>query len=156
MTKTKSIHGRLVLFVSACALSAFMAGATFAQDRQDGLAERDTRLADLMVIIQLRHAKLWYAAKLENWPLAAYQIDLLSVALEEAAELAPGLPFEVDGATAPLAETIAAQDAASFDSAFHTMTDACNGCHATADVGFIEIRVPARASPYSNQVFGAP
>ena len=28
------------------------------------------RLADLMVVIQIRHAKLFYAAKAKNWPLA--------------------------------------------------------------------------------------
>jgi hypothetical protein len=32
-------------------------------------------LGDIMGKIQLRHIKLWFAGKLKNWELAAYEVD---------------------------------------------------------------------------------
>lgn len=124
-----------------------------AQEQSEQPASHAANLGDLMIVAQLRHAKLWYAAKLGNWPLAAYEADRLSATLQRASSLRPDLATEP---AAPIAEAIAAQDQAAFDDAFHEMTNRCNSCHMAADVGFIQIRVPARASPYSNQIFGDP
>ena len=42
------------------------------------------RLSDLMVVIQIRHAKLFYAVKARNWPLADYELEQLVGTLKEA------------------------------------------------------------------------
>ena len=47
------------------------------------------RLADLMVVIQIRHAKLFYAVKARNWPLADYELEQLVGSLVEAGRYYP-------------------------------------------------------------------
>src|SRR6202790_4123196 len=41
-------------------------------------------LGDFMTATQLRHAKLWFAGKENNWDLAAYEIDEIMEGLEDA------------------------------------------------------------------------
>lgn len=144
-----------ILFAFAMAFSSFAICATSAQEQPERSATDGADLANLMMFVQLRHAKLWYAANLGNWPLAAYEVDRLSASFRQAAHLRADLPFDDDVASA-LTAAIAAQDAASFEDAFRGMTDTCNACHDAAGFGFIAIRVPARSSPYSNQMFASP
>jgi hypothetical protein len=47
------------------------------------------RLSDIMVVIQVRHSKLFYAAKAKNWPLANYEYDQLVASLSEAERYYP-------------------------------------------------------------------
>src|SRR4029434_5326467 len=52
-------------------------------------------LGEFMTATQLRHAKLWFAGKQNNWDLAAYEIDEIKEGLEEARRLHPthdGIP----------------------------------------------------------------
>src|SRR5262249_8005861 len=44
-------------------------------------------LGEFMTATQLRHAKLWFAGKQNNWDLAAYEIDEIKEGLEDAARL---------------------------------------------------------------------
>lgn len=136
--------------------STFFAVGAFAQDRPNDPAVSEDSLGDIMILVQLRHAKLWYAAKLGNWRLAAYEAERLSATLQRATRFRPDLPFADCNQVDLVADAIAATDEPSFDSAFRDMTDWCNSCHQAADVEFIAIRVPTRTSPYSNQVFGTP
>jgi hypothetical protein len=46
-------------------------------------------LGQFMTATQLRHAKLWFAGKQNNWDLAAYEIDEIKEGLEDAARLHP-------------------------------------------------------------------
>lgn len=39
--------------------------------------------------IQMRHAKLWFAGKAKNWQLAAYELDEIKEAFEDAAKYQP-------------------------------------------------------------------
>ena len=41
-------------------------------------------LGDMMAGIQLRHAKIWYAAKHKNWDLADYELRQLEANLKQA------------------------------------------------------------------------
>ena len=41
-------------------------------------------LGEFMTATQLRHAKLWFAGKMNNWDLAAYEIDQIKEGLEDA------------------------------------------------------------------------
>src|ERR1700754_3536585 len=46
-------------------------------------------LGEFMTATQLRHAKLWFAGKNNNWDLAAYEIDEIREGFEDAAKLHP-------------------------------------------------------------------
>ena len=119
-------------------------------------------LGDMMVAIQLKHSKLWYAAKFNNWPLADYELGQLSANLKEAARFYPNMPASDITATDKLAvqigESIKAKNHAQFDQSFAQMTTECNRCHEAASRPFIYIRRPGSGgltypSPYSNQIF---
>jgi len=45
-----------------------------------------------MVVIQIRHSKLFYAVKRGNWPLADFELEQLNSTLKEAARR-PYLPL---------------------------------------------------------------
>src|SRR5258707_640179 len=50
---------------------------------------------EFMTATQLRHAKLWFAGKMNNWDLAAYEIDEIKEGLEDAQKQFPthdGIP----------------------------------------------------------------
>ena len=52
-------------------------------------------LGEFMTATQLRHAKLWFAGKENNWDLAAYEIDEIAEGLEDAEKQFPthdGIP----------------------------------------------------------------
>src|SRR5271156_160286 len=46
-------------------------------------------LGEFMTATQLRHAKLWFAGKENNWDLAAYEIDEIMEGLEDAEKQFP-------------------------------------------------------------------
>lgn len=113
-------------------------------------------LSEVMAITQMRHIKLWQAAKAENWPLASYETDKLRDSLYRAANFYTNIPVPlVKSADQPLN---AMQDAATrgdpraFEKAFADLTTSCNACHQAAGLGFIRMRTPS-ASPFSDQDF---
>jgi hypothetical protein len=118
-------------------------------------------LGEFMTATQLRHAKLWFAGKDNNWDLAAYEIDEIKEGLEDAARLYP----TVDGV--PVAEMIKtiiiprleqletavkAKNSSRFIAAFDELTNGCNSCHAGASKPFIHIQRPTEP-PLTNQNF---
>jgi hypothetical protein len=113
-------------------------------------------LGDIMGAVQLRHFKLSYAGKLENWPLASYELGQIQDSLINAARLYQNIPIDkinmVEQPLIALSGAVKAKDDARFASAFADLTRACNSCHEAAHVGFIRIQVPT-ASPFSNQSF---
>ena len=118
-------------------------------------------LADLMLVVQLRHAKLWLAGDASNWELANFAIHEMEEGLEDMARLHPaykdvpvGKMME-DTVRAPIEEVekaIKARNRAAFTKAFDQLTDACNACHQASNHAFIVIRRPA-GSPFPNQSF---
>jgi hypothetical protein len=114
------------------------------------------RLSDLMVAIQIRHAKLFYAVKRENWPLADYELDQLVASLTEAQRYYPRTTppmTDVPRITTSLDDAVKARDQAKFDRAFDEMNAGCNQCHEAADRSFILIRRPSYPSTFSNQLY---
>ena len=113
-------------------------------------------LGDIMGATQLRHFKLWFAGKLRNWPLAAYELEQVRASFSDAMRLYPNIPVAdlsiMGPAAQKLDQAIKAEDSAKFARAFGEMTDACNSCHQSIGRGFIKIQIPA-ASPFSNQSF---
>jgi hypothetical protein len=127
---------------------------------QDKPTQNDTAyrpsLADIMSTTQLRHFKLWYAARVKNWPLADYELAQINASFKEAMRFYGRMPAadmtSMDKPAALIREAIKAKDTANFDKAFGQLTTECNACHEAADRAFIFIRVPTR-SPFSNQLF---
>ena len=42
-------------------------------------------ISDIMITTQFRHIKLWFAGKLRNWELAAYEVERIKASLANAA-----------------------------------------------------------------------
>lgn len=131
--------------------------SVLAQDASAPGAVYKPSLGDLMTTIQLRHAKLWYAGRLKNWPLADYQLQQLGAEFAQAATLYPDMAAAGMDETSKLAkqlgEAVNAQDEAQFEKAFSGITAQCNACHEAAGRPFINVRTPKFPSPYSNQLF---
>jgi hypothetical protein len=114
-----------------------------------------------MTATQLRHAKLWFAGKNNNWALAGYEIDEIKEGLEDAARLHPtldGVPVAemVKTIIVPrlerLEKAVEGKNSTQFIAAFDELTNGCNSCHAGAGKPFIRIQRPTEA-PLSNQNF---
>jgi hypothetical protein len=146
---------RIVFAVIAVAFSVMLASAEPAKDRYaPGLGE-------FMAATQVRHAKLWFAGKNENWPLAAWEVDEIREGLEDAAKFHAshdGIPVAemiktiIDPRLEKLDRAIAAKSGTQFIAAFDDLTDGCNSCHAAANKPFIRIQRPT-VPPFSNQNF---
>ena len=120
-------------------------------------------IGEIMMFQQLRHAKLWFAAKGGNWPLAAYEVKELREGFEAVAKFYPtfnDVPLAQmidairDTNFAELDKAVAARDAGKFAAAFDGLSQACNGCHQASELGFISIRRPT-SPPFSNQAYSA-
>jgi hypothetical protein len=118
-------------------------------------------LGEFMTATQLRHAKLWFAGKNNNWDLAAYEIDEIKEGLQDAEKQFPthdGVPVAdmiksiVDPAIERLEKAVAAKSSTKFTVAFDELTRACNGCHTGANKPFIRIQRPT-VPPLGNQNF---
>jgi hypothetical protein len=118
-------------------------------------------LGEFMTATQLRHAKLWFAGKQNNWDLAAYEIDEIKEGLEDAARLHPtfdGVPVAemiktiIDPRIEQLEKAVGAKSRAKFMVAFDGLTSGCNSCHAGANKPFIRVQRPTEP-PLTNQNF---
>ncbi|MBS1904269.1 MAG: hypothetical protein JSS75_11240 [Bacteroidetes bacterium] len=116
-------------------------------------------LGEFMVANQLHAAKLWFAAKNENWRLAKYELDELTEAMQAAEALhvtknnvniTEVLTGVEKGMIPPLDAAIAGKDFDTFKHAYDQLLSACNGCHTASDHGFIKIVTPT-TEPVSNQ-----
>jgi hypothetical protein len=154
--KPSEAEVRLILAIAVSVTTMLAAGA----EEQPSLP-RAPALGDLMGGTQLRHFKLAFAGKLQNWDLAKYEVARMRSSFDAAAKLYPVLgnvPLAklTDEVSVPalveVDKSIDAKDASAFLRAFERLTEACNSCHRTAGFGFIAIRVPT-SSPFSNQSF---
>jgi hypothetical protein len=139
------------------ALACLVAPVAIAQSAPEGSVERYVpRLADIMNGLQLRHLKLYFAARSQNWELADFELHQMTTGLAEAAVLYTGLPVtNITTLTAPLqalSDALKAKDQRKFTDAFGQLTNGCNACHQAMGRKFIVIGQPTQ-SPFSNQVF---
>ncbi len=125
-----------------------------AQQPTGPVARSDAPLAEQMTAIQFRHIKLWFAGKLGNWKLAAYELDQLASSLDEAAKRTPPTAAAGDNAAqvTTLRGAIEGKDLPAFTKAYAALTNACNACHRAAGRGFVSVQVPA-VSPFTDQDF---
>jgi hypothetical protein len=146
---------RIIFIAAIIVSSAVLAAAQPAKEPyQPGLGE-------FMTATQLRHAKLWFAGKNNNWALAAYEIDEIKEGLEDAAKYHAnndGVPVAelikaiIDPRLEQLEKAIEGKSSTQFAAAFDELTNGCNSCHAKAGKPFIRIQRPT-TPPVSNQNF---
>ena len=146
---------RIVLSAIIIATSAMLA------DAQPAKEPYEPGLGEFMTAIQLRHAKLWFAGKNNNWDLAAYEIDEIKEGLADAARLHStfdGVPVAemiktiIDPRIERLEKAIDGKSSTQFVAAFDELTNGCNSCHAGASKPFIHIQRPSEP-PLTNQNF---
>jgi hypothetical protein len=146
-------------FVLAVAFSLAAIPTVPAQER--AVPVFGSTLADFMGLTQLRHIKLTFAGKAENWDLANYEVGQIRNSFAAAAVLYPlvgDVPFaklvdEIsEPALAQIESSIKTKNTARFWPAVEKLTEACNSCHQAAGFGFIRIHA-ATLSPFSDQLF---
>src|ERR1700744_3719913 len=143
---------RVVTVIVALGASVMFAAAQPAKEPYE------PGLGEFMTATQLRHAKLWFAGKQNNWDLAAYEIDEIKEGLEDAARLHPtfdGVPVAemiksiIDPRLEELEKAVREKSSAKFGDAFDELTGGCNSCHAGANKPFRRIQRPTE-SPLTN------
>ncbi len=116
-------------------------------------------LGEFMSQIQVHHAKLWFAGKYSNWPLAEFEVGEIQEALDDIPKFCSDRP-EVKSidiivpAMDSVLAAVKAKDEIRFDSSFTLLTATCNDCHKATNHGFNMIKIPD-IPPLSNQVFRA-
>ncbi|MEH2512665.1 hypothetical protein V1291_004019 [Nitrobacteraceae bacterium AZCC 1564] len=99
---------------------------------------------------------LWFAGRSKNWPLAAYEIDLMVENFQDIGLLFPTVPAAdmavLTKPTKEISDAIAAKDVEKFSQAYGEMTAARNACRQAIGRAYIVIQVPT-SSPFSDQVF---
>lgn len=117
-------------------------------------AAHKTELGQQMLVLQIRHGRLWAAGEEENWLLAHFQLAELSEALDDVVEqngndaslqpqqLSVVLPAIMKPAMTRLREAIDNQNRAEFEAAYDGLSNACSACHQAADHGFLVIQRP--------------
>jgi hypothetical protein len=112
---------------------------------------------DIMIGIQMHHAKLWFAGSNANWKLAKFQVHEIEEAIEDIEHYHSDRPesrsISVLGKSVEsVEEAITAQNVTHFESSFRNLTGTCNTCHRANQVEFNVIQIPD-APPFQNQRF---
>ena len=125
-----------------------------AQAHASGAQAPKAELGQQMLLLQIRHARLWAAGEDQNWLLAHFQLAELNEALDDVVaengdhaalqpqRLADVLPMMMKPAVAQLRDAIDHHDKRAFEQAYDNLSAACSGCHKIADHGFLVIQRP--------------
>jgi cytochrome c1 len=114
-------------------------------------------MGDLMSTIQLHHAKLWFAGKNGNWPLANYDASLITSNFMKIQKYHGGTfeakaAFMIDNPMDSVRVAIILKDSLSFQRSFTLLTTTCNTCHAITKHPYNLITIPNNP-PVGNQDF---
>jgi hypothetical protein len=120
-------------------------------------------LGEIMSLTQMRHLKLWFAGRAENWALAAYETDELEEGFSDVVQFHPThkespaplsqlVPEFTAGPIGALRLAIEDRDAEEFTAAYDSLTQGCNDCHRVTEFSFNVVERPS-TNPYSNQRF---
>lgn len=161
-----------LLTISAMLVSLFTLNACSEKNPPD--AQFETRLKALeagapgvgtiMSGVQLHFAKLYFAGKAQNWPLAEFELHEVEENLDRAAALRPeeygtnlvGLNDAFKQTQLAALKTAAQnKDWNAFQSAYTEAIWTCNGCHEETNRPFIIITVPT-IPPVPNQQWEPP
>jgi cytochrome c553 len=111
-------------------------------------------LGEQMLGIQIRHARLWFAGRAQNWTLAAFELQELKEAFDAVVEqnpehaifqpqrLADILPALTKQPLLALRDAIDHGSKAEFERAYDGLSAACTGCHHVAGNDFLVIQRP--------------
>lgn len=112
-------------------------------------------LGEQMLMLQIRHARLWFAGKAQNWTLAAFELQEIKETFEAVVEqnpehaifqpqrLADILPAMTKGPIMALRDAIDHGNRAEFEKAYDSLSAACSGCHKAAGNDFLIIQRPS-------------
>ncbi|HZC78665.1 MAG TPA: hypothetical protein VE258_13020, partial [Ktedonobacterales bacterium] len=126
---THSVIAALLLALAAAAVDAR------AESADASHAPNAPGLAEIMIMTQIRHAKLWLAGDAGNWDLADYEIDELKEGLEDVLKYVPTyknmpvgqmLEAAIMPAIGAVESAIKARDRARFVAAYNDLTAACS------------------------------
>jgi len=119
-------------------------------------------LGDLMTMtVQPRHIKVGLGLQEKNWPLAAYELHELEESFERVARywpqwrkkpIAEMMTSVTKDPMSVLEQAIKTAETSKASSAFEQLTEACNTCHQSVEVGVIVIKIP-ESSSFPNQDF---
>ncbi len=108
-------------------------------------------LARIMPEIGARTWKLYYAAKLQNWPMAKFQYKEIVGLFELGAFMRPKHEEAINQYLKenwkPLEEPIANKDFAAFEKAFHASIDSANAYHELKEKPYIYWKLPDTEPP---------
>ena len=111
-------------------------------------------LGQQMLMLELRHDRLWWAGEAGNWNLAYYMAGELGEDIQgivdtngDAAELQPQklsevMPAMLNAPLKNLMEAIGTHDKAKFARAYDDLSAACTGCHRVAGNPMLVIQRP--------------
>ena len=120
-------------------------------------------LGEIMTLQQMRHTKLWLAGEVQNWDLAAYELDELGEGFDDVVRFHPthkespvapkdAIPRMITVPLMELRSSIEKKDTATFEQRYDKLTAACNSCHEAMNFTFNVVQRPV-GNPYPNQVF---
>lgn len=145
------------LFFIACQNKQKEGHTNYEETSEEVLEQYRPGYGEIMLQIQTRHIKLWYAGIGRHWELADFAIHEIEEALEklhkyhpeklETSHLNMMVP-SIEGVEKMIKE----KDESGFIIQFKEMTQVCNACHQISKHDYIQIKVP-EYNPYSNQVF---
>jgi hypothetical protein len=114
---------------------------------------------ELMGVIQVHHAKLWFAGTNENWKLVEFEIHEIEETFEKISELhgnryndsklVPALALPFLKSTREAAQN---KDLPAFKERYNQLTAGCNSCHSDNGFDFIVIKTPTEPV-FTNQDF---
>jgi hypothetical protein len=119
------------------------------------MAQSLPELGEIMNVIQLHHAKLWFAGLYKNWKLAEYEIGELRE-MFDTAKLKDRPEVKDVPMIYPMIDSISAsvkqKSFKSFKNNFELLTKTCNACHQQHNYEFNVITIPT-IPPVVNQDF---
>ncbi|MEZ5034486.1 MAG: hypothetical protein R2796_05825 [Chitinophagaceae bacterium] len=157
----KNIYFCLLLFFSlSCHTKSAAHDQSAIKDLQNKISHiYQPGFGDIMSIIQIHHAKLWFAAVQHNWALANFEIgeikegieDIEQYKKEEHGDYVAAMKM-IDEPIDKVAKAIEQKNDSAFHKNYILLTNTCNTCHQATGHAFIQIKVPDY-SPAINQEF---
>lgn len=107
-----------------------------------------------MFMADYHTSNLWFAARSENWPLAAYYWDKVTLHLRSAAAVDASQKADLEAIKAaldrsPVAnidEAIQKKDLRAFGDAYRNLLQGCYNCHKVAGLNYLRPRFPVPPS----------
>lgn len=114
-------------------------------------------LGEMMINVQLHHAKLWFAGINENWQLADFELDELKELFgdiqkyeteRKETKMVPIIYPPLDS----VKTSVYKRSIQLFKNSFSALTSTCNNCHKANNFEFNKVKIPD-TPPFSNQDF---